>query len=72
MGQFYCCFVEGTGGFAKQHFSKQEAFEEAERLVRKEKRKVYILEAIGYYELEIPEPLIKLVYVLQVGDTRTA
>ena len=40
---FYCCFVEGTGGFAKKHDTFESARIEAERLCKKEGKRVYIL-----------------------------
>ncbi len=51
MDKFYCCFVDGTCGFAKKHFSYMEARKEATRLARKERMPVFILEAIELGQL---------------------
>ena len=54
---FYCCYVEGTGGFAYKHSTEDKAVKEAERLARKENRKVYVLKAIK--SCEIPDSPVK-------------
>lgn len=60
MGKFYCCYVEGMGGFSHKH-SLETAILEAERLTRKEDKKVYILEAIRVCEPVVLEPPVKWV-----------
>ncbi len=32
MNEFWCCYVEGSGGFKIAHFEEEEARNEAERL----------------------------------------
>ena len=54
MTKFWCCYVEGTGGFCKKHVNYGEAQVEAERLARKEGKVVYILEAIRYGYVQTP------------------
>ena len=54
MDRFWCCYVEGTGGFQKKHENYGEAEVEASRLIRKERKVVYILEAIKYGYVETP------------------
>ena len=54
---FYCCYVEGTGGFAYKHSTEDKAVKEAERLARKENRKVYVLKAIK--SCEVPDSPVK-------------
>lgn len=57
MDKFYCCYVEGTGGnFSHKHLLWTAAMGEAERLARKEGKKVYILEAVRVCEPFVPEP----------------
>ena len=51
MDKFYL-FVEGTGGFRVGHETHLIAQQEAERLARKEGKRVYILQAIEYCELD--------------------
>ena len=52
MKKFWCCYVEGTGGFNRKHEDYGAAEVEATRLARKEKKTVYILEAIRYGYVE--------------------
>lgn len=49
--KFWCCYVEGTGGFGHKHPTPAEASAEAERLARQYQNignKVYVLEAEDY------------------------
>lgn len=54
MDKFYCCFVEGTGGFSHKHLTLEEAKKEAIRLAEKTSRIVFVLEAISYCQIEYP------------------
>ena len=54
---FYCCYVEGKSAPVIQHPTQEEAEKEAERLARKENRKVYVLKAIK--SCEIPDSPVK-------------
>jgi hypothetical protein len=51
---FFCCYVDGTGGFAHKHYTEAESMKEAERLAKKERgRKVHVLKCIA--SCEVPE-----------------
>jgi hypothetical protein len=53
---FYCCYVDGTGGFNHKHDTEAEAMKEAERLAKKGQnhgRKVHVLKCIA--SCEVPE-----------------
>ncbi len=48
---FYCCYVDGTGGFSYQHPTSEEAEQEAERLANQSKnigKKVHVMKEISY------------------------
>lgn len=50
MKKFWCCYVEGTGGFRHQHPDMDGAAKEAERLAAQPQnygKKVYVLETVG-------------------------
>lgn len=46
MDKFWMVFVEGTGGPAKKHTNLQTAKDEAERLCRKSREPVFVLEVV--------------------------
>jgi hypothetical protein len=53
---FYCCYVDGTGGFAHKHDTEAEAMKEAERLAKQGQnhgKKVHVLKCIA--SCEVPE-----------------
>ncbi len=57
---FYCCYVDGTGGFAHKHYTEAEAMKEAERLAKQGQnhgRKVHVLKCIA--SCEVPETPVK-------------
>ena len=50
MDKFWCCYVEGTGGFGYRHLFPESAMVEAERLARlknNEGKKVYVLSVVA-------------------------
>jgi len=54
MDRFYMVLVEGTPGCKVRHTNKDEAFREAERLLRQPQnndKKVYLLEAVDYVSM---------------------
>jgi len=56
MEKFFMLYVKGRQGPAVKHFSQEEAMAEAERLAQLPEnlgKKVYLLEAIGYCEVEL-------------------
>ena len=56
MEKFFMSYVKEERGPAIQHFSQEEAEAEAERLAQLTEnlgKKVYLLEAIGYCEVEL-------------------
>ena len=65
MQKFWCCYVEGTGGFSFKHMTLNEALEEAERLTRQSKnagKVVYLLEAVEYCRIVQPVPPVEWAY----------
>lgn len=60
MEQFWMCYVEGKTGSTVKHESNTSAYKEAERLARKERRKVFVLEATDYCEVHAPVTWSKL------------
>ena len=57
--KFWMLFVEGKAMPTVFHWNDVVAKVEAERLARKEGKRVYLLESVSYCEVEIPEPPIK-------------
>ena len=58
MDKFWCCFVEGTGGFSYKHLIEGDARIEAERLAKmpqNHRKKVYILKPIGFCRTAEPQ-----------------
>lgn len=58
---FWCCYVEGTIGYSRKHLDIGEASSEAQRLAILSEnvgKKVYILQAIEYYVVEIA-PMVR-------------
>lgn len=54
---FYMVKREGAGATQVQHFTEKSAYEEAVRLAKKHPgAKFYVLKAVGYVHLELPEP----------------
>jgi hypothetical protein len=57
MEKFWCCYIEGPGGCGQKFPTKVLARLDAERLAKLPNmngRKVYILEAVEYYQIEHP------------------
>ena len=55
--KFWCCYVEGTGGYTYRHAARPLAEQEAERLARlNEGKKVYVLETVCHCIAE-PAPV---------------
>lgn len=55
--KFWCCYVEGSGGFSYRHETENMARQEAERLAKMPSildRKVYVLETTAYCRAEYP------------------
>jgi len=55
MERFYCCFVEGTGGFTVRHLTMGDARAEAMRLAQQPKnhgKKVFVLMPMAYCLVE--------------------
>ena len=50
--KFCMLFVDGKSEPSKKHFSKEDAEQEAERLTRKEKCPVFLLEAVSVCEMQ--------------------
>ena len=63
-GGFWCCYVEGTGGFQFQHWTEAQALQEAARLARLSSnrgRKVYVLRTSSFSIVdEVPVKVVAL------------